>query len=203
VRDLDEQRRATCSRKTNETEVEVTIAVDGSGQAEVSTGIGMLDHLLNGFARHGCFDLWVRAAGDLHVDAHHTVEDVAIALGRALNEALGEKRGLVRMGSAYAPLDEALALAVVDLSGRGHAEVDLPLQGQDLGGLPGDLVRHFAETMALEGRFTLHLRLLAGLNGHHCAEAAFKALGRALDAASRLDPRLGGAIPSTKGTLTE
>ncbi len=200
---MEQLRRASCSRKTNETEVEVTLAVDGSGQAEVSTGIGMLDHLLSGFARHGCFDLRVRASGDLHVDAHHTVEDVAIALGRALNEALGEKRGIVRMGSAYAPLDEALALAVVDLSGRGYAEVDLPLLAEVLGGLPGDLVRHFAETMALEGRFTLHLRLLAGRNGHHSAEAAFKALGRALDAASRLDPRLGGTVPSTKGTLTE
>jgi len=151
---MEQLRRASCSRKTNETEVEVTLAVDGSGQAEVSTGIGMLDHLLSGFARHGCFDLRVRASGDLHVDAHHTVEDVAIALGRALNEALGEKRGIVRMGSAYAPLDEALALAVVDLSGRGYAEVDLPLLAEVLGGLPGDLVRHFAETMALAGHAT-------------------------------------------------
>jgi imidazoleglycerol-phosphate dehydratase len=196
-----EPRTATVRRATNETTVEVELRLDGQGDAAVATGIGFLDHLLDSLARHGLFDLRVRADGDLHVDEHHTAEDVAIALGRAFDQALGERRGIRRIAHAYAPLDEALALAVVDAGGRGYAVVDADFVGRRIGGLDGDLVRHIVETLARESRCTIHARVLYGSNDHHRAEALVKALARALDAATALDERRSD-VPSTKGTLT-
>lgn len=197
------RRQAHQERRTRETQIAVDVDVDGSGIADVKTGIGFLDHLLDAIARHGVFDLTVRAEGDLHVDSHHTAEDVAILLGRAFDEALGDRRGIVRIAHAYAPLDEALALAVVDVSGRGHAEVDAAITEPLLGTLDSDMVRHMLASFAVEARITLHARVLAGVNGHHRAEALVKAFARALDAATRHDPRLGDAVPSTKGTLSD
>lgn len=193
-------RQGEARRRTRETDVAVTLALDGAGRYDVDTGVGFLDHMLAQVAAHGLLDLTVRARGDLEVDAHHTVEDVAIVLGQALDAALGDRRGLVRMGHAYAPLDEALARVVVDLGGRPYAVVDARFDGTRLGTMDADLVVHFFETLAAHGRLGLHAHLLAGRNDHHRAEALFKALGRALDAASRLDPRRQG-IPSTKGAL--
>jgi histidinol-phosphate aminotransferase len=193
-------RRARIQRKTRETEVCVELHLDGTGAIQARTGLGFLDHMLAQIAVHGLFDLTVQAAGDLEVDAHHTVEDVAIALGKALDAALGDRRGMVRMGHAYAPLDEALALVVVDLSGRPYALVAAEFATPRIGAVDTDLIIHFLETLAFRARMSLHARLLAGRNDHHRAEALFKALGRALDAASRLDPRRQG-VPSTKGVL--
>ena len=168
--------------------------------AGLTPGLGFLDHMLAQIAAHGLFDLEVRARGDLEVDEHHTVEDVAIALGQALDGALGERQGIVRMGHAYAPLDEALARVVVDLSGRPYAVIQVEFTTPHLGAMGTDLVIHFLETLAVHGRLSLHACLLHGRNDHHKAEALFKALGRALDAASRVDPRRQG-VPSTKGVL--
>jgi histidinol-phosphate aminotransferase len=193
-------RTASIHRQTGETDVAVTLGLDGSGRYQVDTGLGFLDHLLAQLATHGLFDLAVQARGDLDVDAHHTVEDVAIALGQALDAALGDRAGLVRMGHAFAPLDEALARVVVDLSGRPYAVVDVTFTTPRLGGMDGDLVIHFLETLAVHARLGLHARLLYGRNDHHRAEALFKALARALDAATRLDPRRRD-VPSSKGVL--
>ncbi|MBI4216528.1 MAG: imidazoleglycerol-phosphate dehydratase HisB [Chloroflexi bacterium] len=189
------------TRETGETHIKVELALDGSGKARVKTGLRMLDHLLEQVAKHGRFDLAVEATGDLALDEHHTVEDVGLALGKALAEALGERRGIVRMGDATVPMDEALALVAVDLSGRGYYVGELPFKDKSIGGLPADLIGHFLESFAREGRLNLQARILAGSNDHHQAEAVFKALGRALDAATRPDPRLGGEVPSTKGTI--
>ncbi len=194
-------RRAEVERRTGETDVRVELAVEGSGASEVRTGIGFLDHMLNTLARHGLFDLTVEASGDLEVDEHHTVEDVAIVLGRAFNEALGERRGIRRMGHAVVPMDEALALVAVDCGGRGRAFIKAPFTYSRIGDLGADLVSHFIETLAREARLTIHARLLAGENDHHRAEAIFKALARAMDDATSLDPRRADVIPSTKGTL--
>lgn len=194
-------RSADFQRQTGETKVAVTLVVDGSGIADVHTGIGMLDHMLEQLAYHGLMDLTIAAEGDLGRDAHHTVEDVAIALGRALAEALGDRRGIVRMGHAVVPLDEALALVAVDLSGRGFAAVEADFGIPQIGQLPTQLIGHFLSTFAIEGRFNLHVRLLAGSDDHHRAEAIFKALARALAAAVLIDPRRAGQTPSTKGTL--
>lgn len=189
------------TRRTQETNVAVTINLDGSGEAGIATGIGMLDHMLRQLSTHGLFDLDVRASGDLEVDSHHTVEDVAICLGRALDAALGDKAGITRMGWAIVPLDEALALVSVDLSGRGAAAVDVPLTGYKLGTLQSEMIGHFLETFAVQGGITLHARLLAGANDHHKAEAVFKALARALSQAVQRDPRRQQAVPSSKGSL--
>lgn len=194
-------RTATVSRRTNETKIDVTLDLDGSGKYEISTGVGFFDHMLTHIAKHGVFDLTLKCEGDLWIDAHHTVEDCGIALGEAFAQALGDKAGIVRAGSATMPLDEALAFAAVDLSGRPYAALDLQLYGKDLGGMPPDLVNHFLESFAFAAKANVHLRVLAGVNDHHKAEAAFKALARALDAACRIDPRRGGDIPSTKGTI--
>jgi len=193
-------RRAQVQRRTGETAVSVTLDLDGRGRYEVDTGLGFLDHMLAQVANHGLFDLSVKARGDLEVDEHHTVEDVAIALGQALDQALGRRRGLVRLGSVYAPLDEALAHVVVDLSGRPYAVIDVGFATERLGAVGTDLIVHFLETLAFQARLCLHARVLQGRNDHHKAEALFKALGRALDAASREDPRRLG-VPSTKGVL--
>ena len=189
------------SRRTAETTVQVELDLDGSGRHQVDTGNGMLDHLLSQVSRHGLIDLTVSARGDTHVGWHHLVEDTGIVMGRALKEAVGDGRGIVRMGHAYVPLDEALALVVVDFGGRGYAVLDMEVGDSDMGGLPGDLLRHFLESLAREGAFNLHVRLLAGINNHHKAEAVFKALGRALRAALAQDPRSPGQVPSTKGSL--
>jgi histidinol-phosphate aminotransferase len=193
-------RRATVRRATGETDVTVSLDLDGGGRCRAETGLGFFDHMLAQVAAHGLFDLEVQARGDLEVDGHHTVEDVAITLGQALDRALGKRRGLARMGHTYAPLDEALARVVVDLSGRPYAVVDAHFDAAFIGALEADLVVHFFETLAVHGRLALHAQVLYGRNDHHRAEALFKALGRALAAASRLDPRRQG-VPSTKGVL--
>lgn len=195
------QRKASQKRETKETSVLVELDLDGKGDAAVDTGIGMLDHLLTLLARHSSFDLRVQASGDVHIDPHHTVEDVAIVLGKALNQALGEKKGIIRMSHAIVPFDEALALVAVDLSGRGYAVVEAQFTSDKIGGLPTDLVPHFLHSLAIEGRMNLHVRLMAGTNDHHRAEVIIKALARALSQATRIDPLTEGRIPSTKGTL--
>jgi imidazoleglycerol-phosphate dehydratase len=195
------RRTAEIRRETRETTIDLAIDVDGTGQAEISTGVGFLDHMLDSLARHARFDLKIKATGDLHIDAHHTIEDVAIVLGQALDRALGEKRGLRRFADATVPLDEALSHVVVDLSGRGFAVVNLPFRGEMIGTLPTEMIPHFLTSFAVEGRLTLHVRLLAGENDHHRAEATFKALARALEIATRIDPRIAGQVPSTKGSL--
>jgi imidazoleglycerol-phosphate dehydratase len=194
-------RQASIERRTGETDIALTLTVDGSGQADVTTGIGFLDHMLTLWARHGLFDLTVRASGDLHVDEHHTAEDTCICLGRALNDALGERRGLVRTAHSYVPMDEALALVAVDLGGRPYCVVQADFVTPRLGQLGTDLVPHLLESIAFHGRLNLHAQVLYGHNDHHKVEAIFKALGRALDTATRRDERLADTVPSTKGVL--
>ncbi len=194
-------RIATVSRRTAETSIDITLNLDGTGKFVTETGVGFLDHMLSHIAKHGVFDLEVRCKGDLWIDQHHSVEDIGIALGEALTQALGDKAGLVRAGSAYMPLDEVLAFAAIDLSGRPYAKLDLKLYGAEIGGLPPDLFNHFLESFTFAAKMNLHVRVLEGVNDHHKIEAAFKAMARALDAAVRIDPRRGGDIPSTKGTI--
>jgi imidazoleglycerol-phosphate dehydratase len=193
-------RTGTMARATGETEVKLSLDLDGRGQARVNTGVGFLDHMLVLFAHHGLFDLTVAAEGDLHVDVHHTVEDVAICLGGALDRALADRTGIVRTAHSYVPMDEALGFVALDLSGRPYAMIDVTWHAPALGSMDPDLVRHFLETVAVHGRLSLHARALYGRNDHHQAEALFKALGRALDAATQIDPRR-PVVPSTKGTL--
>jgi imidazoleglycerol-phosphate dehydratase len=195
------ERTATIHRRTGETDVTLTLAIDGVGNAEVATGIGFLDHMLSLFAKHGLFDIIVSAQGDLQIDDHHTSEDVCICLGQALDQALGERRGIVRTAHSYVPMDEALGFVAVDLGGRPYAMFDANFITPRVGQLGTDLIEHLFETIATHGRLNLHARVLYGRNDHHKVEALFKALGRALDAATRIDERLGGAVPSTKGTL--
>jgi imidazoleglycerol-phosphate dehydratase len=194
-------RTATIERQTHETDIRLTLDLDGTGQYQIETGVGFLDHMLTHVAVHGLFDLSVKATGDLHIDPHHTVEDVALVLGQAFAEALGDKAGIVRMGSAYVPMDEALAFVAVDLSGRPYCVVDMEWTGSTVGGIPVTLIPHVIESFAITARASVHARVVYGRDDHHKAEALFKALGRALDAATRPDPRRGGDIPSTKGTL--
>lgn len=194
-------RKGCVKRTTRETHVQVDLDLDGSGQCQVQTGVGMLDHLLAALARHARFDLRVQAQGDLGVDEHHTVEDVAICLGMALREALGSGHGVVRMGHALVPMDEALAQAAVDLSGRPYAICRGEFPGERVGDMGTDLVWHFLESLAANAGLCLHAEVLYGRNDHHMAEALFKALGRALDMATRPDPRLGSEPPSTKGVV--
>jgi len=194
-------RTATIHRKTNETEITLTLNVDGSGRHAIATGVGFLDHMLTHIAVHGLFDLEVQAQGDLHIDAHHTIEDTALVLGQAFAEALGDKRGLVRAGSAYMPMDEALAFVAVDMSGRPYAVIDATWHTPMIGQFPTSLVGHFIESLAATMKANLHARVLYGRDDHHQAEALFKALARALDQATALDPRRAGVVPSTKGTL--
>ena len=191
-------RLAMVKRETKETNISLEFNIDGSGKGEVNTGIPMFDHLLEQVARHGVFDIKLAATGD---DQHHLVEDVAICLGQALNEALGEKRGIVRMADATVPMDDALAMAVVDISGRGYTALELPFSKNDMKGFSTDLIRHFLESLAAEARLNLHARIIHGVNDHHKAEALFKALGRALDTATKIDERISGDLPSTKGLL--
>ncbi len=195
------ERVGEIERTTKETSISLSIDLDGAGISEIDTGIAFLDHMLGAFAKHGLFDLRVNAKGDLEVDEHHTIEDTAICLGRAVNAALGEARGITRVGHSYVPLDEALARVVVDLSGRGYCVFRAEFDDLRVGQLETDMVRHFFESLAIEGRLNLHAEVLHGRNDHHRIEALFKGLGRALDAASRIDERQAGAVPSTKGTL--
>ncbi len=192
-------RRVTVSRRTRETDVTVSLDLDGSGRCSIETGVGFYDHLLGSLGHHGLFDIEIRATGDLGVDEHHTVEDVALVLGAAFAETLGERTGINRFGDAAVPMDEALANAVVDVGGRPYAVVELPFRSFQVGALPLQLVEHALESFARTGGLTLHLRG-AGRNDHHLAEAAFKALGRALRVACELDPRRSG-VASTKGAL--
>lgn len=196
---MSNHRSGTSSRVTSETSVFVEVALDGSGRIEAATGIGMLDHLLSAFARHSRCDLTVRCEGDLHVDDHHTAEDVALALGHALDKALGERRGIARFGSALVPLDEALSRVAIDLSGRPFADVQLGLRRETIGALSTENVTHALRSLAMAGRFTLHVDVLKGENDHHRAESAFKATALALRQAvsrSGFDD-----VPSTKGVL--
>ena len=192
-------RTAKLERRTAETRISVELSLDGEGRAEIATGVGMLDHMLNQLARHGGLDLTVAAEGDLHVDAHHTVEDAAITLGRALNEALGERAGIARFADRSVPLDEALIHVALDLSGRPYSAIALEFPSPMIGQLPSHMAVHFLETLAYEGRLALHVRQLAGRNDHHILEATFKALARALRDAVRV---IEDAPPSTKGTLS-
>lgn len=195
-------RTAEVHRETNETQVRVRLRLDGTGQREIGTGLGFLDHMLDHFALHGLFDVTLEAQGDLHVDPHHTVEDCALALGQAFDRALGDRAGITRVGWAYTPMDETLARVAVDLSGRPYAVVRAGWRGPDVGGIPTSLLEHFFESLAVTARANLHAEVIYGRDDHHKAEALFKVLGRALDAATRLDPRRGGEIASTKGSLT-
>ena len=193
-------REITIHRETTETEVKVTLNLDGRGRHQIATGVGFLDHMLRHIAVHGLFDLTVEARGDLEIDAHHTVEDVAIVLGQALDQALDERAGIRRMGHAYVPMDEALAFLAVDLSGRPYSVIEAAWHTPMIGQMPTALVDHFLESLAVHGRMNLHARVLYGRDDHHQAEALFKALARALRQAVEVDPRRSG-IPSTKGTL--
>jgi imidazoleglycerol-phosphate dehydratase len=194
-------RSAEIHRVTKETEIHVSLDLDGSGQHEIDSGVGFFDHMLSHLAVHGLLDLRLEAKGDLCIDNHHTVEDCALALGQAFDQALGERKGIVRMGSAYVPMDEALAFVAIDLSGRPYAVIQAEWHGPSVGGIACSLFAHVLESFAVAARCNLHARILYGRDDHHQAEALFKALGRALDAATRLEPRRGGMIPSTKGTL--
>jgi imidazoleglycerol-phosphate dehydratase len=194
-------RTSSIHRHTTETDIQLSLNLDGTGQCTASTGVGFLDHMLRHIAVHGLFDLEIKAIGDLEIDAHHTVEDVALALGACLDQALGGRKGIVRMGHAYVPMDEALAFVAVDLSGRPYTVVEAEWNAPMIGQLPTTLVPHFLESLATAGRFNLHARVLYGRDDHHKAEALFKALGRALDMAARIEPRRGDQVPSTKGVL--
>ena len=194
-------RKATVERKTKETDIVVTIDLDGTGQTDVETGIGFFDHMLEAFGRHGLFDLTVKARGDLHVDGHHTVEDVGIVLGKAVASALEDKRGIVRFGDVALPMDEACILAALDISGRGALYWDVEVPYQMLGTFDTTLAKEFFVAFAANAGITLHVRELAGENVHHVLEAAFKACGRALRAAVAIDPRAADKLPSTKGAL--
>lgn len=187
-------------RKTNETDISLTLKLDGSGQHEIETGVGFLDHMLTHVALHGLFDLKLHAQGDLHIDAHHTIEDVAIVLGQALDGALGDRHGIQRMGHAYVPMDEALGFIALDLSGRPYSVIEAAWHTPTIGQMPTSLVPHFLETLAVHGRMNLHARVHYGRDDHHQAEALFKALGRSLRQAVAIDERRQG-VPSTKGTL--
>lgn len=195
------KRLAKVTRETKETQVNVTIDLDGAGRFEIDTGVGFFDHMLSHIARHGMIDLTVAARGDLEVDAHHVVEDVGITLGQALGQALGDKRGLRRYGWGAAPMDEALVLAAVDLSGRPALEWRVELPAARVGAFDVELAREFFQALANHAAITVHFHQLGGRNTHHILESAFKSFGRALDDASRPDPRLGDAVLSTKGTL--
>jgi len=195
------QRTATINRVTGETAIELSLNLDGSGQANISSGIGFLDHMLSLWARHGLFDLSVQAHGDLHIDEHHTAEDICICLGRAIDQALGERRGIVRTAHSFVPMDEALALVAVDLGGRPYCVVQASFATPRIGQLSTDLVAQILESIAFHGRLNLHAQLFYWQNDYHKVEAIFKALGRALDAATRYDPRQADRVPSTKGVL--
>ena len=193
-------RTAEVERKTKETKIKISIDLDGTGESQISTGIGFLDHMLDAVARHGLFDLNIEARGDLEVDPHHTVEDIGILLGKAIDKALGDKAGLVRYGWAAVPMDEALVLTAIDLSGRGIIAYDVAIEQERVGAMETVLFSEFFESLARNGKMTLHIRKLAGGDPHHTAEAVFKSFARALEMATRISDRVKG-VPSTKGVL--
>ena len=195
-----ENRQATCSRKTKETDISLALCLDGTGKTRIETGVGFLDHMLGGFARHGLFDLEIRAAGDLEVDCHHTVEDVGIVLGTALKNALGDKAGIRRYGHFLLPMDETLALCAVDLSGRPYLRYQAPFTVERLGDMDTEMFREFFYALSYTAAMNLHLKILEEGNNHHMAEALFKAFGKALDMATSREPRMEG-VWSTKGSL--
>ena len=194
------RRQGSVERKTRETDIRLRLDLDGEGKSRIATGIGFFDHMLTAFATHGRFDVDLRCKGDLHVDAHHSVEDVGIALGQALREALGDKKGIVRFGHAYVPLDEALSRCVIDLSGRPYLHYDVTFKARQIGAMPTELFEDFFWAMADHARLSVHLEAIRGRNAHHIAETLFKSTSRALSMAVALDPRVKG-IPSTKGSL--
>ena len=194
-------RTATLTRTTSETAITLTLNLDGTGASSIATGIGFFDHMLTALARHALFDLTVEAKGDLHIDSHHTVEDVGIVLGQAIRQALGDKAGIARFGQALIPMDEALAEAAIDISGRAFLAFSVPFERPMLGTMDTQLVEEFFRALAANALITLHITRKAGTNAHHVAEACFKATARALRMATALDPRTAGAIPSTKGAL--
>ena len=194
-------RTASITRTTTETDITVTLNLDGTGKADIATGIGFLDHMLTALTRHGLFDLTVRAKGDLHIDFHHTTEDVGIVLGRAVAQALGDKRGITRFGQSLVPMDEALAEAVIDISGRPFLVWNVGFERPKIGEMDTELFEEFFRALATNAGITLHVTGRAGHNAHHVAEACFKATARALRAAVAIDPRAADAIPSTKGAL--
>jgi imidazoleglycerol-phosphate dehydratase len=193
-------RSAAIQRKTNETDIELSFAIDGEGQSSLNTGVPFLNHMLDLFAKHGHFNLEVKAVGDIEIDYHHTVEDIAICLGQVLREALGDKKGIRRYGNSFVPMDETLAQVVIDLSNRPHLEYRATYPSGQVGNFPTELVHEFMWKLAIEARMNLHIILHYGMNTHHMIEAIFKALGRALDEATSIDPRVKG-VPSTKGML--
>lgn len=193
-------RKYETSRKTSETDISLSMNIDGTGKGDISTGVGFFDHMLNLFAKHGLFDLKIRAKGDLDVDAHHTVEDVGIVLGQAIKEALGEKKSIKRYGSSFVPMDEALVLAALDLSGRPYLVFDGKLENEKLGNMDTELVEEFFRAVAFNAGINLHIKVFYGSNTHHIIEAMFKAFGRAIDEASGMDNRIEGVM-STKGML--
>lgn len=194
-------RSASIDRRTNETDITLALCLDGSGSHDISTGVPFFDHMLDAMSRHGLFDLDIRADGDLEVDAHHTVEDVGIVLGKAIAEALGDRRGIARFGEATVPMDEALVLAAVDISGRGQLHWDVELPIEFIGTFDSSLMKEFLVALASNAGLTLHVRKLAGENAHHIIEAAAKAVARALACAVSIDERVGQSVPSTKGSL--
>lgn len=194
-------RTAQITRKTNETDITMSVALDGTGRRDIKTGVGFFDHMLDQLARHALIDMDISATGDLHIDDHHTVEDVGIALGQALAKAMGDKRGIRRYGSFHLAMDDALVRAALDLSGRPYLVWDVEFPTSKIGNFDTELVREFFQALSTHGGITLHVTRLAGINSHHIAEAAFKAVARALREALEPDPRSEGAIPSTKGTL--
>ena len=194
-------RTATVTRKTAETQISVSLNLDGAGQGKLATGVPFLDHMLDQVARHGMIDLDVSAKGDLHIDAHHTVEDIGITFGQAVAKAVGDKKGIRRFGHAYVPLDEALSRVVIDFSGRPGLEFHVPFTRALIGEFDVDLVHEFFQGFVNHAQLTLHVENLRGVNAHHQAETVFKAFARALRMAVEADPRAGGAVPSTKGTL--
>ena len=194
-------RTVSLARKTSETDITLTLLLDGSGASDIATGIGFLDHMLTALARHALFDLTLHATGDLHIDFHHTTEDVGIVLGRALAQALGEKRGIRRFGQALVPMDEALAEVAIDISGRPFLAWDVTFEQPKIGEMDTELFEEFFRAFAFNALITLHVVRRAGTNAHHVAEACFKGLARALRVAVEIDPRVGDAIPSTKGAL--
>ncbi|MFX0137413.1 MAG: imidazoleglycerol-phosphate dehydratase HisB [Candidatus Hodarchaeota archaeon] len=199
-------RQSKQERKTKESSVSISLNLDGSGVANINTGIGFFDHMLSHMAIHGLFDIEVKVNGDIHVDAHHTIEDVGIVLGKAFFQAIGDKAGIVRIGHSYVPMDDALAFVTIDFSNRPYSSIEIPWTGKSFGTkkddlIPVTLLDHFLQTFAMNASITLHVKILSGKDDHHKAEAVFKALGRALDKASRFDVKGKGNIPSTKGLL--
>lgn len=193
-------RIATIERNTKETKIRVTLDLDGTGKGEIDTGIGFFDHMLEGFTRHGLFDLTAKCQGDVQVDSHHSIEDMGIVLGSAIREALGDKKGIVRYGSCMLPMDETLAMCAIDLSGRPYLVFDAPFKGEMVGAMDTQMAREFFYAVSYSAGMNLHLKVLYGENDHHMMEAMFKAFAKALDAATRLDPRITDVL-STKGTL--